>query len=357
MPEIPKGFYIKKNGKWVRRITLAQVQIEFQKKPFQKTPKDIETIKKLLIEYAEQNLPPNERRKMSARVKNVKTKKDLEEAIELAEKYAEQHYKRTSGKKKQTEPLSEKELKNLEELREKTRQKIIFGDIKRITKFDKYFVQEIDEDSPNAAEVLKKSQYAYLLTESAYIANHLERLVEEKPDFVITGWYKLAEKAFTSRLEPIQKIYKDVEGVLAKRLSKLRGDFNTGYKNLYAVAEQCDIDRIKSIRNFQSVAKEFHKTIYAIYEESFIELNTLIKQASVKLTNPKGRRITKEKKQIANKICEFIKINSRKIPDAKRWVFLVDKFSFPYGGKKDRRGEALKTYLKRHHPEAYKHLQ
>lgn len=273
------------------KVTLAQVQKEFQKKS-----KDIETIKKLLVEFAEQNLTPNERRKIHARVKNVKAKKDLEEAIDLAEKYAEQHDKRASGKKKQNknttppEPLSEKDLKYLEELREKTRQKIIFGDIKRPTEYDKYIVQKIDIDDKDSTEVFKKSQFAYLLRESVYIGKHLERLVEEKIGGLIAEWYKHAPFAFTSRLKPIQDIYKDVEGVLTCRLFNLKGDFQTGYRKLFAVAKQCDKDKDrdkwfeflpKPITDFKLAAKEFYETIiYAIHTEARIALNELTKPTS-----------------------------------------------------------------------------
>ncbi len=71
----------------------------------------------------------------------------------------------------------------------------------------------------------------------------------------------------------------------------------------------------------------------------------------------RGRPIADNKKEIAKKICDFIKNNRKKIPDNKPWVFLVDKFNFPNDAKVRRRGEALKSYLKRHHLKAYEQLQ
>lgn len=71
----------------------------------------------------------------------------------------------------------------------------------------------------------------------------------------------------------------------------------------------------------------------------------------------RGRPITDNKKENARKICDFIENSPKEIPTIGKWAFLVDKFKFPYASAKKRRGEALKTYLKRNHPEAHKHLQ
>ena len=168
----------------------------------------------------------------------------------------------------------------LELFAEKTRQKIAFGDVKRPTEYDKDIVQESD------TEVLEKAQFAYLARETAYISRHLERLVEEKIEGDVAEWYKRAERAFTYRLVPIQALYEDVEGVLARRLPNLREDFKAGFEKLLAEAGRCNIERVKwfgfvpvkPIRDFQSAAAEFHKTIYAIFEESLIALDKLTKQ-------------------------------------------------------------------------------
>ena len=307
MPEIPKGSYIKKNGKWVRRITLAQVQIEFQKKPFQKTPKDIETIKKILIEYAKMNLPPNERHKMIACVKNVKTQKDLEEAIELAEKYAEQQYKLTSGKKKQNKKTTPPEPRSKKEIEEqisgimkhpalklfaddKKFKEICVGDIERPTEFDEFIVQESDN-----AEIVVKSQIARLAKESDYITMQLERWKNEKikDGDVIAEWYKRAERPFTCRLlKAIHTSCEHIEPILAMRreMSHLRKDFETGYERLVAVAGKCDIERakwfgglpVKPINDFRSAAEEFQRIVLMIYSEAKIELDRLTKPAKIK---------------------------------------------------------------------------
>jgi len=287
-------YYTLKNGKVVRKVTLAQVQIEFQKKPFQKPPKDIESIKKLLIEFAEQNLPPNEQRKMHARVKNVKTKKELEEAIKLAEKYAEQHDKRISDKKKQNketftpEPLSEKELKELCDgimkypalsllIDGKMQQRVIYGNIKPPAQH-----KNIDQDSPGAAEALEKSHWTYLLEESDYIRKHLKRLYEEKIEGEIANWYERFPSAFTSRLRPIQGRYEYLCSVLTRRLQNMKGNFEEGYKKLFDVAKQCDIKRagwlFLAIADFKKAVEGFHKVVSEIYEESFIELNKIAVQ-------------------------------------------------------------------------------
>lgn len=70
----------------------------------------------------------------------------------------------------------------------------------------------------------------------------------------------------------------------------------------------------------------------------------------------RGRPITDKKKESARKICGFVKNSPKEIPGHGKWTFLVDKFKFPYKGKKARRGEALKSYLKRNHLNAYKDL-
>lgn len=330
MPEIPKDFYIKKNGKRVRRITLAQVQMEFQEKPFQKTPKDIETIKKLLVKYAEMNLPPKELRKMIACVKKVKTKKDLEEAIELAGKYAEQHYKRTSGKKKQNkkttppEPLSKKEIE--EQISgimkhpalaffadDEKRKKIYFGDVKRTTKFDKFIVESSDD-----ADIVVKSQIALLARETDYIAILLENWATEKMNDgdTISEWYKKAQCPFTWRLrKAIHTSCECIESILAMRreLSHLRKDFETGYERLVEVAGKCDIERakwfgvlpVKPINDFGSAAEEFQRIVLMIYSEAKIELD--------KLTNSNNGNMGQVKKS-DNDIEKFIdKLKALKI--------------------------------------------
>jgi hypothetical protein len=204
-------------------------------------------------------------------------------------------YKKKKQKAKPPEkPLSEKEL---EELRngvmkhpalelfadEKTRQKIIFGDVKRPTEFDKFIVQESDN-----TDVIEKSQFAYLAKESAYIGRHLERLAEENIAGEIAEWYKRAECAFTYRLIPIQAIYEDVKDTLAKRLSNLKGEFIVSYKKMLAVAKRCDIERAnwftflpaKPISDFKLAAAEFHRKVYDIHSEALIGLNKLTKQSS-----------------------------------------------------------------------------
>jgi hypothetical protein len=319
-------YYTLKNGKAVPKVTLAQVQIEFQRKPFQKKPKDIENIKKLLVKFSEQNLLPNELRKMHACIKNVKTKKELEEAIKLAEKYAEQHDKRISDKKKQnketftSEPLSEKEFEeilsgvmkhpSLALLADETRQKIIFGDVKCPTEYDKDIVQESDNPA-----VVEKAQFAYLAREIAYIGRHLERLCEEKIEGDIAEWYKRAESSFTYRLVPIRGIYNNVEDVLAGRLPYRKEDFKLGFRKLLAVAKQCDIDRtgwfgqlpVKPIHNFKLAAKEFWETIRAIHTDACIALDKLTKQDG----NMPMEKITKLTDFIRDKCEDATSISSK----------------------------------------------
>jgi hypothetical protein len=72
----------------------------------------------------------------------------------------------------------------------------------------------------------------------------------------------------------------------------------------------------------------------------------------------KGRTIKDSKKAIVKNICDYIENKRSEIPPENKWAFLVDKFNYPYKGKKnERRGESLKVFLKKHHPETYKHLQ
>jgi len=71
----------------------------------------------------------------------------------------------------------------------------------------------------------------------------------------------------------------------------------------------------------------------------------------------RGRPIADKKKEIAAKICDFVKNNPKEIPGIGKWVFLVDKFKFPYTSAKNRRGEALKYFLKRNHQKTYEYLQ
>jgi len=91
----PVGFKV---GVQASKGKIAQIRTEYQQKT-----KSIETIKKSLVNYANQNLPLNERGKMLARVKNAKTEKDLKEAIELADKYSEQYNQRLLRNKIQKE--------------------------------------------------------------------------------------------------------------------------------------------------------------------------------------------------------------------------------------------------------------
>jgi len=188
------------------------------------------------------------------------------------------------------EPLSEKELEELRSgvmkhpalelfANDTTRKKILWGDIKHPTEYDKFIVQQSDN-----TDVYVKSQFAYLAREFAYIGRHLERWAEEKIDSEIAEWYKRAERPFTYRLIPIHKSCEEVEGILAKRLPNLREDFKIGYKNMLAVAEQCDIDRakwfgfvpVKPIENFQLAAEEFHKIVYTIHTEALVDMKKLI---------------------------------------------------------------------------------
>lgn len=193
------------------------------------------------------------------------------------------------------EPLSEEEIGKIRSdvmkhpalslfADEKTRKRIIFDDIKRPTEYDKDIVQESD-----STEVVEKSQFAYLAREIAYIGRHLERLWDEKIEGDIAEWYKRVELAFTSRLIPIQSIYKDVEDALTGRLPNLRGDFKAGFEKLLADAKQCDIDRakcfgflpVKPIADFKLSLKEFHKIIYAIHREACIALGKLTRHENI----------------------------------------------------------------------------
>ena len=181
---------------------------------------------------------------------------------------------------------------------EKTRQKIIFGDIKRPTEYDKDIVQESD-----STEVYVKSQFAYLAKESAYIGRYLEKWTEEKIEGEIAEWYKRAGCAFTYRLVPIHKSCEEVEDILAKRLHNLREDFKVSYKDMLAVAKQCDIDRtklfgfvpVKLIEKFKLAAEEFHKIIYTIHTEALVELKKLTESKSDLASAKKNVTTTKRR--------------------------------------------------------------
>jgi len=158
---------------------------------------------------------------------------------------------------------------------DETRTKILFGDIKWPTEFDKFIVQETDN-----TDVYVKSQIAWLAEASAYIGRHLERWAEEKIVDEIADWYKQVVNPFTYRTISIQKPCKEVEDILAVRLPALREDFKAGYEKMIAVAKQCDIDRhrwfglvpITLINNFQLAAIEFHQIVVRIHSEALVAL-------------------------------------------------------------------------------------
>lgn len=86
----------------------------------------------------------------------------------------------------------------------------------------------------------------------------------------------------------IEQPCKEVEGILARRLSALRGDFKAGYEKMLKVANQCDIERTKyrgalptkPISDFRSAAAEFHEIVNIIHVEANVELDKLTKAAS-----------------------------------------------------------------------------
>lgn len=69
-------------------------KIDGIRKSFKEKQTQVEGIKKKLVEYANQNLPLNERGKMLAQVKNVKTVNQLNKAIDLADRLSEKHNQR-----------------------------------------------------------------------------------------------------------------------------------------------------------------------------------------------------------------------------------------------------------------------
>lgn len=161
---------------------------------------------------------------------------------------------------------------------------IMWGDVKAPTKFDKFIVQKT-----NDTEIFVKSQIARLGKVSAYIGRQIRRWVEEKVVDDIAEWYERWDQhPFTSRLMSIEQPCKEVEGILARRLSALRGDFKAGYEKMLKVANQCDIERTKyrgalptkPISDFRSAAAEFHEIVNIIHVEANVELDKLTKAAS-----------------------------------------------------------------------------
>lgn len=157
---------------------------------------------------------------------------------------------------------------------------IVWGDVKPPTKFDKFIIQK-----PDNTEIFVKSQIARLAKVSAYIGRQVRRWVEEKG---VNRWYKQPGYPFTSRLIAIEQPCKEVEGILARRLPALRGDFKAGYEKMLTVANQCDRERIgcrdtlpvKPIKDFRSAAAEFHEIVHTIHVEANVELDKLTKPAN-----------------------------------------------------------------------------
>lgn len=188
------------------------------------------------------------------------------------------------------EQLSEKEIGEIRKgiynhpalklFSDDTRKKILFGDIKPPTEYDKYI-----NENPQANEV-EISQIAWLARETAYVGRHLERLVEEKIDNEIAEWYKNTGLAFTYRIKPIELSCEKVEAVLILRLPNLREEFKTSYEKFLSIANKCDIDRtkwfnslpVKPIEDFKKAAENFHHVVYVIHAEALVQLEKNKKQ-------------------------------------------------------------------------------
>ncbi len=169
---------------------------------------------------------------------------------------------------------------------------IVWGDVKAPTKFDKFIVQKTTD-----TEMFVRSHIARLAKVSAYIGRQIRRWVEETIVDDIAEWYKRWDQhPFTTRLLSIEQPCKEVEGILARRLSNLRGDFKAGYEKMLTVANQCDRERIgyrgtlpvKPIKDFRSAAAEFYETVDIIHVEAKVELNKLTKTGQKARKRGKG---------------------------------------------------------------------
>lgn len=238
--QIPKDYFIKKDGKWIRREDIEKEEPTHL--PPQKRP----------IEQNE-NIPPSE----------PLTDKEVEEI---------------------RNDILQHPAFNLCE--DSIRHKIIFGDIAYPKEYDKF----IDQES-NISEMVVISQVAILAKESAYLALHLLRWIYEeiKEGDVIAGWYKKAPLPFTHRTKaPTYTSYKTIEQILYMRgeLSHLRNDFKTGYERLLEVAGKCDIERpkwfrvlpVKPINDFKSAAVKFLEIVKIINSEANIALGKLTQE-------------------------------------------------------------------------------
>lgn len=250
---------------------------------------------------------------------------------------------------------------------------VLNGDIKLPTEFDKFI-----SENPKSSDELILSHIAWLAKTSAYIAMHLKRWVEENPkkEHVVEVWYRKIRGPFTNRLkETINRSCEDLLDILSVRLPSIQQRFKEQYEQLISIAKNADKEQRyrlgTGINNFKKAASSLHGTVMTIHSEALV---LIVQLTSKKLEEielgtkpdgegrntlkvPRGRPIKKDKIDAAKKICNFINPPPENIPYKNRWAFLVDKFSFPYEGKKERRGEALKSYLKRNHLAAYKQIQ
>lgn len=182
---------------------------------------------------------------------------------------------------KQTPQLSEKSitelhnefLQNEEKLKE-----IFFGDVEAPKEYDKFIKKNYDM----TAEEVKLSQVAELAKNTAYILLHLKRWEDEEiiDGSIIAEWYKSKESAFTRRLKvPLETSYEVIKKILFMRgeLSPhFRNEFETGYKELISVAEKCDKESLsypnqlpkKPIEDFKLAAANFYKTMEMIHAEA-----------------------------------------------------------------------------------------
>jgi len=175
------------------------------------------------------------------------------------------------------------------ELAQKFYEKIVWGDVKSPTKFDKFIVTGKNDE----VEVYERTLTAKLAKVSTYICWQARRWYEEEIVGDVAEWYKRWDQhPFTSRLAAIEEPYKDADYSLTyMNMAALRDNLKDGYKKMLGVANQCDRERIDyrgdlptyPIRDFKAAAAEFYKVVNAVCIKANGELkNTVPDRGTVK---------------------------------------------------------------------------
>ncbi len=230
------------------------------------------------------------------------------------------------------QPLTEKELLELRKairkhpafeflVDDKRRREILFGDIQRVTDFDKYICEDPKPDEVELA------QGAWLARETEYISGHLVRWIEEEVVGEIAEWYTRQERAFAYRIVPIEQSCKEVGRILAGRLPHLRDDWRKAYETMRQRAEECDINSVSygralpvnPINAFKEYSRQFTETVLLVYTEARIYLDKLEKAGGKAGDKEEAYISATQAIQLSNRVLDRKKLDKAIAAGRVRW--------------------------------------